>query len=207
MTGGRLYVAGPANVLGRFCATWTRVQARERERVPSLPPRNVPALSLTQDGAPPQSLDTVSVCGLAAGFCHSAIITTEGELWCWGANEQGCCGQPLATKFVFRPELIRAIYERPRNLALGKPARQSSCYGGLDAHLGVDGNNDGSNPQYCMSTQQDPQAWWEVDLGEFAVIDTVKIWNRTDEPPDQSMERDKFSKRLFPSWCMVAQRA
>ena len=68
---------------------------------------------------------------------------------------------------MIRPELIRAIYERPRNLALGKPARQSSCYGGLDAHLGVDGNNDGSNPQYCMSTQQDPQAWWEVDLGEF----------------------------------------
>ena len=38
------------------------------------------------------------------------------------------------------------------------------------------------------------------------MIDTVKIWNRTDEPPDQSMERDMFSKRLFPSWIMVAQQ-
>ena len=32
MTGGRLYVAGPANVLGRFCATWTRVQSLDTVR-------------------------------------------------------------------------------------------------------------------------------------------------------------------------------
>ena len=32
MTGGRLYVAGPTNVLGRYCPTFTRVQARSLRR-------------------------------------------------------------------------------------------------------------------------------------------------------------------------------
>ena len=40
MTGGRLYVAGPANVLGRYCPTFTRVQARSlgRRTTPAVEP-------------------------------------------------------------------------------------------------------------------------------------------------------------------------
>ena len=84
------------------------------------------------------------------------------------------------------PTGVRCIYEKPKNLALGKPAKQSSVYGGLDAYLGVDGNTNGSDARYCVSTQQDPQAWWEVDLGDFAVLERIRVFNRVDEPPDVS---------------------
>ena len=122
-------------------------------------------------------------------------------------NHDGCCAEAPERRFVKEPQLARCIYSRPGNLALGRPARQSSCYGGLDAHVGVDGNTDGGDPRCCTSTQQDPQAWWEVDLGDFATLHMVKIWNRTDEPPDQTMARDKYSNRLVPSWIMASHRA
>ncbi|KAJ8600173.1 hypothetical protein CTAYLR_001943 [Chrysophaeum taylorii] len=178
--GGVVFAAGSAAVLGKFCPEFTRV-------------------------FPPPDDDDLVVSQVSAGFGHSAVVTTEGELYCWGANHDGCCGQPDVA-FVPEPTLVRAIYERPANLALGKPARLSSCYGGYDAHLAVDGNVDGSTPKHCASTQQDPQAWWEVDLGEFVAVHAIKVWNRTDEPNDKTMPRDKFSSRLVPSWIMVSQR-
>ena len=34
----------------------------------------------------------------------------------------------------------------------------------------------------------------------------MKLWNRTDEPPDQTMARDKYSSRLVPCWIMASQK-
>ena len=142
---------------------------------------------------------------MSAGFTHSAVVTADGELLTWGVNKMGCLGQPPEMIFLPVPTGVRCIYEKPKNLALGKPAKQSSVYGGLDAYLGVDGNTNGSDARYCVSTQQDPQAWWEVDLGDFAVLERIRVFNRVDEPPDVSQPRDQFSKRLFPSWIMCSQ--
>ena len=72
--------------------------------------------------------------------------------------------------------------------------------------MAVDGNCDGSSPELCTSTQQDPQAWWEVDLGDFANLHIVKLWNRTDEPHDPSFDQETFRERLFPSYVMLAQQ-
>jgi cephalosporin-C deacetylase len=47
----------------------------------------------------------------------------------------------------------------------------------------VDGNTEGGfwNPGQSVSlTEWNVNAWWEIDLGEIANIDEVKIWNRTD---------------------------
>ena len=71
-SGGKLYVAGPANVLGTYCPVFTRIT----------------------------SLDDATVCHLSAGFCHSSVITSDGELYSWGMNRAGCCGQPVATRFL-----------------------------------------------------------------------------------------------------------
>ena len=51
----------------------------------------------------------------------------------------------------------------------------------------------------------DPQAWWEVDLGDFCVVHKIKIWNRTDSPPDPAFPEDMFQQRLFPCFLMLAQ--
>lgn len=181
-SGGTVFAAGSLAVLGKFTPAFERVFPPSEE--------------------PPE----VAARQVSAGFGHSAIVTVQGELYCWGVNRAGCCGQPQRETFINSPRLVSAIYRRPANLALNKAARQSSVYGGLDARLAVDGICDGSRSKNCASTQQDPQAWWEVDLGEFVTVTCVKVWNRTDEPSDQTMPRDKFKSRLVPSWIMASQR-
>ena len=70
-----------------------------------------------------------------------------------------------------------------RNLALKKPAWQSSNYShnGL-AHEAVDGDpsNNFLKDYSCTHTQGDPIPWWTVDLqGEYLVTEVV-ITNRGD---------------------------
>ena len=76
-----------------------------------------------------------------------------------------------------------------------KPATQSSEFMNLHAGIAVNGDNSGDGLKKCISTQQDPQPWWEVDLGELATIDTIKLWNRTDEPADEALPRDLYTSR------------
>lgn len=63
----------------------------------------------------------------------------------------------------------------PKNLALGRPCRQSSVYDGLGASVAVDGDRSGDHYRKCSCTQQDPQGWWEVDLGELVHVQQVKV--------------------------------
>ncbi len=71
-----------------------------------------------------------------------------------------------------------------RNLALNKPATQSSLYEDGHAWKAVDGNTDGvlSNRSvtHTLSAPQDPQAWWMVDLEAQRWIGSVVLHNRTD---------------------------
>lgn len=63
----------------------------------------------------------------------------------------------------------------PKNLALGRPARQSSVYDDLGADIVLDGDTSSDGPRKCNCTQQDPQAWWEVDLGHMVHVYHVKV--------------------------------
>jgi hypothetical protein len=72
------------------------------------------------------------------------------------------------------------------NLALGKPATQSSTYlysYGIHAVAGyaVDGNTDGKfSNRSTTHTQYEQGAWWQVDLGSQKNIKQIIIYNRTD---------------------------
>lgn len=69
----------------------------------------------------------------------------------------------------------------PPNVALGKPARQSSTALERPATLAVDGRTDGNfNAGSVTHTQADSNAWWEVDLGTVETIESVVVWNRSD---------------------------
>jgi hypothetical protein len=72
----------------------------------------------------------------------------------------------------------------PTNLAQGKLATQSSTFQGIlpaAAASAVDGNTDGSFPDGSVTaTNADPNAWWQVDLGASASVNSIVIWNRTD---------------------------
>ena len=65
------------------------------------------------------------------------------------------------------------------NLALNKTASQSSSM--VPAARAVDGNTDGNWVNNSVThTDQNPNEWWQVDLGGSAIIGSVVIWNRTD---------------------------
>ena len=68
------------------------------------------------------------------------------------------------------------------NLALNRTATQSgNYYPGSDASRAVDGNTDGNFYDGSVAhTGYVPNAWWQVDLGAPAVINSLMIWNRTD---------------------------
>ena len=70
------------------------------------------------------------------------------------------------------------------NMALGKPATQSSTLPGAPAAVAssaVDGNTDGNFYDGSVTaTNLDPNPWWQVDLGVSVQIGSITIWNRTD---------------------------
>ena len=68
------------------------------------------------------------------------------------------------------------------NLAVGKTATQSSTYGTWPvAAFAVDGNTDGRYSDGSVShTLQEANAWWQVDLGSSATVNSIVLWNRTE---------------------------
>ena len=76
------------------------------------------------------------------------------------------------------------------DLALNKAATQSStlCCQTFtpSANLAVDGNTDGNFYDASVShTNSDLNAWWQVDLGTSATVNSVVVWNRTDCCPER----------------------
>jgi hypothetical protein len=67
------------------------------------------------------------------------------------------------------------------NVAQGKSATQSSTYATSSAALSVDGKTDGVYGNGSVSiTNTDANAWWQVDLGATATVNSIVIWGRTD---------------------------
>jgi hypothetical protein len=68
------------------------------------------------------------------------------------------------------------------DLAVSKTAAQSSNYSpSTSASLAVDGKTNGDFADGSVSsTNLDTNAWWEVDLGSAATVNSIVVWNRTD---------------------------
>eukprot|EP01039_Chlorochromonas_danica_P008552 gene8552-9425_t len=195
LTGGRLYVAGTSSVLGRQCDSFTliRIQGNESSDSPA-----------SDDGGDGGS-EEVIIKHVSAGHNHSAVISADGELFCWGHNRNGCCGQPTSQHFIDVPTPVRFLYTRPANIALGKKASQSSTYNRREAKYAVNGEKDGNGLSKATSTHQQAQPWLEIDLGRIAMIDKIVLWNRTDVPADRNMPPDLYTSRLFPCWVMIGR--
>jgi hypothetical protein len=68
-------------------------------------------------------------------------------------------------------------------LARGKTATQSSTEGTADAGRAVDGNTDGvfANNSVASTTEVDePNPWWQVEVGNNSIVNEVVLHNRTD---------------------------
>ena len=73
------------------------------------------------------------------------------------------------------------VFEGEKIIATDGTATQSSTDFGGPPERGIDGNTDGTytnNSVTHTAVSKDP--WWEVDLGAVKGIDSVVVWNRTD---------------------------
>jgi hypothetical protein len=188
LVGGLVYAAGSANVFGQQYDAFTLVNMMEGAAEDE---------TATSVGIPIKQV--------SAGYLHTALVSADGELYCWGHNKSGCCGAPLVERFLFKPTPVKIFHTRPTNIALGKKAYQSSTYNQRDAKYAVDGRKDGNGVNRASCSQMENQPWLEIDLGGIALIDKVVIWNRTDEPRDRMEARDFTTSRLFPCWVMIGR--
>ncbi|KAL3662934.1 hypothetical protein V7S43_011880 [Phytophthora oleae] len=176
LLGGQVYVCGGATALSRYVFSWERVQ----------------------------KLDGVGIRQVACGGSHTAAVSSYGELYTWGRNYHGCTGHDTSRGYIEKPELLKCLHVEPYNLALGKPCRQINIYNEQGPHLAVNGETGGALAT-CVHTQMEDKPWWEVDLGQPAVIEKIHLWNRTDEPLNPSKSRSEYSSRLFPCWIFVSE--
>ena len=92
--------------------------------------------------------------------------------------------QLTATNYLNIAEVqvfARSIAPTTTNIAIGKTASQSSTYGTYNASFAIDGNTSGYIANGSIThTNNDYQAWWQVDLNAVYNITSINIWNRLD---------------------------
>jgi putative heme-binding domain-containing protein len=75
------------------------------------------------------------------------------------------------------------VYSAGKNVARQGKASQSSTANGGDASKAIDGNTSGKfgdgGQTHTQENEKDP--WWEVDLKKEFAIETIAIYNRTDD--------------------------
>lgn len=96
---------------------------------------------------------------------------------------------------VVVPNASMSNFGGTTDLAVGQSASESSTAFGGVASRAVDGNTDGNWADNSVShTNSEANAWWQVDLGVLASINSVVVWNRT----------DCCSSRLGDYWVFVS---
>lgn len=120
----------------------------------------------------------------------------------WDANQtrRGAVGRFVRVELPRRGTLTLAeveVMSGGRNVARGGTAKQSSTGHGGEAARAIDGKTQGD---YASGTQthtveNQPNPWWEVDLGGMHPIDEVVVWNRTEG--DLSQRLDGFTVRIL----------
>ncbi|KAF1332941.1 Regulator of chromosome condensation, partial [Globisporangium splendens] len=165
--GGRVCVAGSSQVLAKFTPSFT----------PSFT-----LLPVVND----DDKESVVVTKLSCGNAHTALISTEGELFTWGKNAGGCAGHSVLVPLVKAPTRVSCMYQRPANLYLrnGVRALQST-------------QNATCLPEYALGkelfakTQQEACPFWQVTLQNMSRIKRVRVvlWKSTDGGDDTSSQQ------------------
>ncbi|MEM7258054.1 MAG: discoidin domain-containing protein, partial [Pseudomonadota bacterium] len=104
-------------------------------------------------------------------------VSVPGYWMLFAVNDQGVPSEAQVIR-------ITAVDTRLDNVALSGTATQSSTFASafeFDASNAIDGDLSGaSNSGSLTHTNNEAQAWWELDLGRIMEVDTIRLWNRTD---------------------------
>uniref|UniRef100_H3HD63 EF-hand domain-containing protein n=1 Tax=Phytophthora ramorum TaxID=164328 RepID=H3HD63_PHYRM len=98
--GGYVYVAGSNNALDKFTPRFARVMIEDAS-------------------------SAVMVTKASCGPAHTALVSTEGELYTWGKNVGGSTGHAVSIPLITQPTRVGCMFERPRNLCLDEAATAS----------------------------------------------------------------------------------
>ena len=166
-------------------STETTTETEYGNSVETLPPLNV-------DPEQPElpSYEGLSLIDIGS-FCYDYTVPGQPEM----GTIPVCLPQSAITYNVNKT--IEAWYEEgPEfygdswvplgiNLAQGRAATQSSTYTNEtptgEARLAVDGGVDGNYASGSVArTNNEPEPWWQLDMGGVQWMDAVVIWNRTD---------------------------
>uniref|UniRef100_K3WD87 RCC1-like domain-containing protein n=1 Tax=Globisporangium ultimum (strain ATCC 200006 / CBS 805.95 / DAOM BR144) TaxID=431595 RepID=K3WD87_GLOUD len=156
--GGRVYVAGSNHALAKFTPSFT-------------------LLPIVND----DDKEAVAMTKLSCGNAHTALISTEGELFTWGKNVGGCAAHSVLIPLVKVPTRVSCMYQRPANLCLrsGVHALQST-------------QSAACLPEYALrkesfaQTQQEVCPFWQVTLQNMSRIERVRVilWKPLDGDDD-----------------------
>jgi len=116
-------------------------------------------------------------------------------------------GQPfLQSSVLFSLLFFFFLCTWTENLALGKPAAQTSTYRDVhasgEAKKAVDGIADANfNNGHCSHTYPNNPGWWRVDLGPNGVpVSEVSIVNRFSSNPDVRLRSKDYKITLGESY-------
>lgn len=95
----------------------------------------------------------------------------------WMLFAVNAAGVPSESQ-VLKVQSLDSLFD---NLAPeGQASQSSTSFGGV-ASRAIDGNTNGRyNDNSVTHTNNESNAWWELDLGHSAYLESVRLWNRSD---------------------------
>jgi hypothetical protein len=130
--------------------------------------------------APEAKLPALASSGLIADT-QTGVMHLPGAVAVAPLIPDGQLDEPVYDNGYFRVDYPGAPEKPMTNLALHKPAQESSQIGDSSAAKAVDGDLNGDFSKGSVShTAADVNAWLQVDLGQPQRIDAIQLFNRTD---------------------------
>lgn len=149
--GGRLYVAGSSHALAKFTPTFMLLPVVDSS-----------------------SHEHVAITRVSCGNAHTAVVSSEGELFTWGTNTGGCTGHSLLLPKVTVPTRVSCLYQRPMNLCRldGVQTLQSTQNGTCLSDYAL--RSSGVASDYAQ-TQHEMCPFWQVALVRLSRIESVRV--------------------------------
>ncbi|PSL46360.1 putative secreted protein (Por secretion system target) [Chitinophaga niastensis] len=134
-----------------------------------------------------QTMSHASKVFIRKGIQYQAWMTTDGGTGTPPVTSNiniSRSGRYVRVQLAFPNNLSLAevqVFSGGVNVALNKVTSQSSTVNSGASSRAVDGNTDGNFFNNSVThTDLQVENWWQADLGQSYVIDSIRIWNRTD---------------------------
>jgi WD40 repeat protein/tetratricopeptide (TPR) repeat protein len=156
--------------------------------------------STPDDGAPSTEYQIVatSLAGSQAGELRGRFVRIDlpGDSREFPRIDPKVFPRLAPKKFVTLAEV--QVYQGDQNIAIGKQAMQSSTHVDRVAQRAIDGNTDPIKDAESVAhtLPDDPDPFWELDLGDEQTFDRIVVWNRN-EPSHWTDGMNYFRVRVL----------